>query len=90
MLYHCYEKARPQKGLQPKVVTKPTVKAESKDGKKFFFNLYASNKVGIAASQMYLSAQSALIGVKSVIANAADAPTEDQSLKNLTLFPIQK
>ena len=66
-----------------------TTKAEAKDGKKFFFNLYASNKVGIATSQMYLSAQSALIGVKSVTANAADAPTEDQSLKNLTLFPIQ-
>ena len=55
---------------------------KSKDGKKFFFNLYASNKVGIATSQMYSSAQSALGGIKSVIANAEKAPVEDQSLKS--------
>lgn len=55
---------------------------KSKDGKKYFFNLYASNKVGIATSQMYSSAQSALGGIKSVIANAEKAPIEDQSLKS--------
>ena len=55
---------------------------KSKDGKKYFFNLYASNKVGIATSQMYSSSQSALIGVKSVIANAKSAPIEDQTLKS--------
>ncbi len=55
---------------------------KSRDGKKYFFNLYASNKVGIATSQMYSTAQSALIGVKSVIANAKSAPIEDQTLKS--------
>ena len=63
---------------------------KSKDGKKFFFNLYASNKVGIATSQMYSSAQSALNGVNSVIANAEKAPIEDQSLKNYTAIPYPK
>ena len=63
---------------------------KSKDGKKYFFNLYASNKVGIATSQMYSSAQSALIGIKSVIANAAEAPIEDQSLKKYDTLPYPK
>lgn len=63
---------------------------KSKDGKKFFFNLYASNKVGIATSQMYASAQSALNGVKSVIVNAPTAPIEDQSLKNYETLPYPK
>lgn len=63
---------------------------KSKDGKKFFFNLYASNKVGIATSQMYSSAQAALNGVKSVIANAPTAPVEDQSLKNYETLPYPK
>ncbi|MBQ9070386.1 MAG: DUF1508 domain-containing protein [Clostridia bacterium] len=63
---------------------------KSKDGKKFFFNLYASNKVGIATSQMYSTAQSALNGVKSVIANAPKAPIEDQSLKNYETLPYPK
>ncbi len=62
----------------------------SKDGKKFFFNLYASNKVGIATSQMYASAQSALNGVKSVIENAEKAPIEDQSLKKYDTLPYPK
>ncbi len=62
----------------------------SKDGKKFFFNLYASNKVGIATSQMYSSAQSALNGIKSVIANAGKAPIEDQSLKKYEELPYPK
>lgn len=63
---------------------------KSKDGKKYFFNLYASNKVGIATSQMYSSAQSALIGIKSVIANAAKAPIEDQTLKTYEELPFPK
>ncbi len=62
----------------------------SKDGKKFFFNLYASNKVGIATSQMYSTSQNALNGVKSVIANAAKAPIEDQSLKKYETLPYPK
>jgi len=63
---------------------------KSKDGKKYFFNLYASNKVGIATSQMYSSAQSALNGIKSVIANADKAPVEDQSLKKYDTLPFPK
>ena len=62
----------------------------SKDGKKFFFNLFASNKVGIATSQMYSSAQSALTGVKSVIVNAPKAPIEDQTLKTFETLPNPK
>ena len=62
----------------------------SKDGKKFFFNLFASNKVGIATSQMYSSAQSALTGVKSVIVNAPKAPIEDQTLKSFETLPNPK
>ena len=63
---------------------------KSKDGSKYFFNLYASNSVGIATSQMYSTAQSALNGVKSVIANADKAPIEDQSLKNYETLPYPK
>ena len=63
---------------------------KTKDGKKFFFNLYASNKVGIATSQMYSTAQNALNGVKSVIANAPKAPIEDQSLKKYETLPYPK
>ncbi len=63
---------------------------KSKDGKKFFFNLYASNKVGIASSQMYSSSQGALNGVKSVIANAPIVPIEDQSLKKYEALPYPK
>ena len=62
----------------------------SKDGKKFFFNLFASNQVGIATSQMYSSAQSALTGVKSVIVNAPKAPIEDQTLKKFETLPNPK
>ena len=63
---------------------------KSKDGKKYFFNLYASNKVGIATSQMYSSSQGALNGVKSVIANASTIPVEDQSLKKYESLPYPK
>ena len=39
---------------------------------------------------MYASAQSALTGVNSVIANAAKAPIEDQSLKTYESLPYPK
>ena len=63
---------------------------KSKDGKKYFFNLFASNQVGIASSQMYSTSQSALNGVKSVIANAPKAPIEDQTLKTYEELPYPK
>ena len=49
---------------------------------RFFFNLQASNRVYIATSQIYSSVQSAMTGIKSVIANAATARVEDQTLKS--------
>ena len=51
---------------------------------RFVFNLYSSNKVLIATSQVYSSSQSALNGVKSVMANAKKAEIEDLSLKVVT------
>jgi uncharacterized protein YegP (UPF0339 family) len=63
---------------------------KAKDGKKYFFNLMASNSVGIATSQMYSSAQSALTGINSVIANAKVSPIEDQTLKKYETLPYPK
>lgn len=54
---------------------------KSKDN-RYVFNLYASNKVIIATSQVYSSSQSAINGANSVIANAEKANIEDQTLKN--------
>ncbi len=62
----------------------------TKDGKRFFFNLYASNNVGIATSQMYSSAHNALNGVRSVITNAPKAPIEDQTLKTYETLQFPK
>ena len=62
---------------------------KSKDG-RFVFNLYASNNVIVATSQVYSSSTSAMNGIKSVIANAATAPIEDQTLKNVTTVPFPK
>ncbi len=62
---------------------------KSKDG-RYVFNLYASNKVIIATSQIYSSAQSALNGANSVIANAKKAGIEDLTLKNPTEIPFPK
>ena len=62
----------------------------AKDGKKYFFNLFATNQIGIASSQMYSTSQSALNGVKSVIANAPKAPIEDQTLKTYETLPYPK
>ena len=61
---------------------------KSKDG-RYVFNLYAANHVIIATSQIYSSAQSANIGIKSVIANAEKAAIEDQTLAtvNTESFP---
>lgn len=53
---------------------------KSKDG-RFVFNLYSANRVIIATSQVYSSSQSALTGIKSVMANAASAEIEDLTLK---------
>jgi len=54
---------------------------KSKDD-RYVFNLYASNNVIIATSQVYSSSQSAINGAKSVIENASKAKIEDQTLKN--------
>ena len=56
---------------------------KSKDD-RYVFNLYASNNVIIATSQVYSSSQSAINGAKSVIENASKAKIEDQTLKNFT------
>jgi len=53
----------------------------AKDG-RFHFNLYASNRVLIARSQVYSSSTKAMQGIKSVIANAPKAKIEDKTLKN--------
>ena len=62
---------------------------KSKDG-RYVFNLYASNGVIVATSQIYSSSSSAMTGIKSVIANAASSPIEDQTLKNVTTLPYPK
>ena len=62
---------------------------KSKDD-RYVFNLYASNRVIIATSQVYSSSKSALNGANSVIANAAKANVEDQTLKNYTPMPYPK
>ncbi len=53
---------------------------KSKDG-RYVFNLYASNRVIIATSQIYSSASSAVNGANSVIANSARANIEDQTIE---------
>ena len=69
--------------IDPKPNEKITGRFEIKKAKdgRFVFNLYASNHVIVATSQVYSSAQSALVGINSVIANAERAPIEDQTLK---------
>ncbi len=61
---------------------------KAKDG-RFVFNLYASNHVIIATSQVYSSSTSALNGVRSVVANAT-APIEDQTLKHAEILTYPK
>ncbi len=62
---------------------------KSKDG-RFVFNLYASNYVIIATSQVYSSSTAAMNGIKSVIANAPTAPIEDQTLKSFEAHTYPK
>ena len=50
---------------------------------RFVFNLYSSNQVLIATSQIYSSSQAAMNGVKSVMANAKEAEIEDTTLKTV-------
>lgn len=57
---------------------------------RFVFNLYSSNKVLIATSQIYSSAQSAINGVNSVMTNARKAQIEDTTLKTVTQKPFPK
>ena len=56
---------------------------KAKDG-RFVFNLYASNHVIIATSQIHSSTQSAINGINSVIKNAPIAEIEDRTLQNYT------
>ena len=53
---------------------------KAKDG-RFVFNLYASNHVIVATSQIYTTSQAAVNGINSVITNAKKAPIEDTTLK---------
>ena len=62
---------------------------KAKDG-RFFFNLYASNHTVIAYSQIYSSTSAAMTGIKSIIANAANTPIEDTTLKNPTEYSFPK
>ena len=95
--------ATPQKDESETIVAEETVKViESKSGKsgkfdikkskdgRYVFNLYASNHVIVATSQIYTSSQSAIGGIKSIIANAKRAAIEDQTLKNYSTVPYPK
>ena len=62
---------------------------KAKDG-RFVFNLYASNHVIVATSQVYSSSTSAVNGIQSVINNAHKAPIEDQSLKSYETYGFPK
>lgn len=61
----------------------------SKDG-RFVFNLYASNHVIIATSQVYSSSTNAVNGINSVITNAEKAGIEDQTLKTYNILGFPK
>ena len=62
---------------------------KTKDG-RYVFNLYASNRIIVATSQSYSSSQSAITGIKSVIANAKSAGIEDSTAKNSEKLPYPK
>ena len=62
---------------------------KSKDG-RYVFNLYASNHVIVATSQIYSSSQSALIGINSVITNAEKANIEDQTIEDFAVLGFPK
>ena len=75
----------------PAVADEPTKKGytgrfeikKAKDG-RYVFNLYAPNHVIVATSQIYSTAQSAVIGINSIISNAEKASVEDRTLKTVT------
>ena len=87
-------KAEPTKSESAR---KPAAKAKTgrfeikkaKDG-RYVFNLYAPNHVIVATSQVYTTTQAALNGIQSIIANAAKAPVEDQTMKNYSSRPYPK
>ena len=62
---------------------------KSKDG-RYVFNLYASNSVIVATSQVYSSSTAAMNGIKSVMTNASTAQIEDQTLKSVTTASFPK
>ena len=62
---------------------------KSKDN-RYVFNLFAANKVMIACSRVYSSAQSALGGVNSVISTADKANIEDRTKKNYVSMPFPR
>ncbi len=57
---------------------------------RYVFNLYASNHVIVATSQIYSSVQSAMTGIKSIIANAERSPIEDTTLKTYETLSFPK
>lgn len=62
---------------------------KAKDG-RYVFNLYASNHVIVATSQVYSSSSKAMTGINSVIANAPKAGIQDNTLKAPTELPCPK
>ena len=61
----------------------------SRDG-RFVFNLVAPNKMTVATSRVYSSANAAIGGIGSVAMNAERANVEDQSLKQFVRQPFPK
>lgn len=61
----------------------------SRDG-RFVFNLVASNKMTVATSRVYSSANAAIGGIGSVVLNAERANVEDQTLKQSVRQPFPK
>ena len=57
---------------------------------RFVFNLYASNHVIVATSQIYSSSQSAINGIKSIVTNAKRAKIEDKTIKDSEVLAFPK
>ena len=57
---------------------------------RFVFNLYASNHVIVATSQIYSTSAAAVNGINSIIKNAPVAPLEDQTVKGYATLPYPK
>lgn len=74
------------------IATKRKGKFEIKKTKddRYVFNLFASNHVIVATSQVYSSPQNAITGIKSVIANADKAAIEDQTQEGYELKSYPK